>query len=137
MTNRKIAYRVIPPEADGGFAAHREVAPDTYAEPYDSRHPVRCRDEQPVQLLKDTRVPIPTAQKHPRRVDAEYERAGTASLAVFCEPLAGWRQVCVRPRRTKVDWALEVGELLRARDATAATVILVCDNRNTHDRGVR
>ena len=50
-------------------------------------------DEQPVQLLKETRVPIPATKEHPRRVDYEYERAGTASIFMFCEPLAGWRQV--------------------------------------------
>ena len=92
-------------------------------------------DEQPIQLLKETREPIPATKGHPRRVDYEYERAGTASIFMFCEPLAGWRQVRVRERRTKVDWALEVAELLRARYAEAEKVILVCDNLNTHTIG--
>src|SRR5882724_10970914 len=92
-------------------------------------------DEQPIQLLKETRVPIPATKKHPRRVDYEYERAGTASIFLFCEPLSGWRQVAVRERRTKTDWAREVEELLRTRYATAAKVILVCDNLNTHTIG--
>ena len=68
----------------------------------------RCRDEQPVQLLKDTRVPIPVAQEHPRRVDCESERAGTARIFMCGEPLSGWRHVSVRVRRTKVAWAQEV-----------------------------
>jgi hypothetical protein len=46
-------------------------------------------DEQPIQLLKETRIPIAGTLKHPRRVDYEYERAGTASIFMFCEPLAG------------------------------------------------
>ena len=70
-----------------------------------------------------------------RSVDYEYERAGTASLFLFCEPLMGWRFVSVRERRTKVDWALEVEELLRTRYASAEKVILVCDNLNTHTKG--
>jgi hypothetical protein len=135
MTNRKIEYWVIPPEADGEFVAHLEVVLDTYAVPYDSRHPVLCMDEQPVQLLQETRVPIPGTKEHPRRVDYEYERAGTASIFLFCEALAGWRQVRVRERRTKIDWASEVAALLQGRYATAEKVILVCDNLNTHTMG--
>lgn len=108
---------------------------DIYARPYDPLFPVLCMDEQPIQLLKETRKPIPGTKKHPRRVDYEYERAGTASLFLFCEPLSGWRQVSVRPRRTKVDWAQEVEELLRTRYASAEQVMLVCDNLNTHTKG--
>ena len=99
------------------------------------QRPVLCMDEQPVQLLKETREPIAGTKKHPRRVDYEYERAGTASLFMFCEPLSGWRQVTARARRTKIDWAREVEELLRTRYASAEKVILVCDNLNTHTSG--
>lgn len=88
-----------------------------------------------MQLLKETRTPIAGTHKHPRRVDYEYERAGTASIFMFCEPLAGWRQVSVRERRTKVDWAQEMAHLLRTRYRSAKKVILVCDNLNTHTKG--
>jgi hypothetical protein len=135
MTRKKIEYWVIPPEADGEFAAHMEEILETYALPFDPRVPVICMDEQPIQLLKETRVPIPATREHPRRVDYEYERAGTASIFMFCEPLSGWRQVTVREHRTKMDWAVEVEELLRTRYASAEKVILVCDNLNTHTKG--
>jgi hypothetical protein len=135
MTQRKIDYWVIPPQADAEFVAGMEVVLDTYAEPYDPRFPKLCMDEQPIQLLNETRVPIPATMEHPRRVDYEYERAGTASIFMFCQPLAGWRQVTVRQRRTKTDWAREVEELLRTRYASAEKVILICDNLNTHTRG--
>jgi hypothetical protein len=135
MTKRKIDYWVIPPEADGEFVASMEEVLDTYAQPYDASHPVVCMDEQPTQLLKETRVPIPASKSHPRRVDYEYERAGTASIFMFCEPLSGWRQVTVRERRTKIDWAREVEELLATRYASAEKIILVCDNLNTHTKG--
>src|SRR5260370_39107073 len=92
-------------------------------------------DEQPVQLLKETRVPIAATTGHPGRVDYEYERAGTASIFMFCAPLSGWRQVSVRARRTKVDWAQEVEALLRTRYASAQKVIVVCDNLNRHTKG--
>lgn len=135
MTNRKIEYWVIPPEADAEFAAIMEEVLDIYARPYDRQYPVLCMDEQPIQLVKETRQPIAGTKKHPRRVDYEYERAGTASIFMFCEPLIGWRRVSVRDRRTKVDWAQEVEELLRTRYASAAKVILVSDNLNTHTKG--
>jgi len=135
MTQRKIEYWVIPPEANGEFVACMENVLETYAQPYDSQFPVLCMDEQPVQLLKETRVPIAATKKHARRVDYEYERAGTASIFMFTEPLSGWRNVRVRGQRTKVDWALEMEELLRTRYAKAKKVILVCDNLNTHTIG--
>ena len=56
MTNRKIEYWVIPPEADGEFVAHMEEVLETYEKPYNPAVPVVCMDEQPVQLLKETRV---------------------------------------------------------------------------------
>ena len=135
MTKRKIEYWVIPPDQDAEFVADMEAVLETYAEAYDPQKPVLCMDEQPVQLLKETRLPIAATKDHARRVDYEYERAGTASLFMFCEPLAGWREVSVRERRTKIDWAQEVAQLLRTRYAWAEKVILVCDNLNTHTKG--
>jgi hypothetical protein len=135
MTKRKIQYWVIPPEANGDFVAGMEEVLDIYAMPYDPANPVVCMDEQPVQLLKETRVPIPATMEHPRRVDYEYERAGTANIFMFAEPLVGWRTVSIRKQRTKVDWALEVEELLRSRYPDADKVTLVCDNLNTHTKG--
>ena len=133
MTGRKLEYWVIPPTADAEFVASREATLDTYATPYDSRFPVVCMDEQPIQLLKETRVPIPGTKEYPRRVDYEYERAGVASP--FGEPLVGWRQVTAWERRTKADWAVEVAALLTGRYAAAETVIPVCDNPNAHTVG--
>jgi hypothetical protein len=126
---------VIPPEADAEFVAHMEVVLDTYEQPYEERYPVLNMDEQPIQLVQETRQPLPATKDHPRRVDYEYARAGTASIFLFCEPLAGWRQVSVRERRTKHDWAREVAALLQGRYAKAEKVILVCDNLNTHTIG--
>lgn len=135
MTRRKVQSWVIPPQASSEFVAGMENVLETYAQPYDARFPVLCMDEQPVQLLKETRVPIAATKHHPRRVDYEYERAGTASLFMFTEPLRGWRRVSVREQRTKADWAIEMEQLLRQRYAEAEPVILVCDNLNTHTMG--
>jgi hypothetical protein len=135
MTKRKIQYWVIPPDANAEFAACMEDVLELYAQPYDAAFPVVCMDEQPVQLTKETRQPIAATKEHPQRVDYEYERAGTACIFMFAEPLSGWRKVSARPRRTKIDWALEMEELLRTRYADAEKVMVVCDNLNTHTWG--
>ena len=67
--------------------------------------------------------------------DYEYERAGTAAVFLFCEPLSGWREATARARRTKTDWALEVACQLEGRYAKCPQITLVCDNLNTHTKG--
>lgn len=135
MTNRKIQYWVIPPEADAEFVACMENVLDTYEKPHDPDCPVLCMDEQPVQLIKETRRPIPATRHHAKRIDYEYERAGTASIFMFTEPLAGWREATARASKTKTDWALEVARLLEGRYRRCSSVTLVCDNLNTHTIG--
>jgi len=136
MSKRKIEYWVIPPEQDAEFVACMEDVLETYAKAYDPKHPVLCMDEQPVELLKETRVPIAATKAHGERVDYEYERNGTASIFLFAEPLSGFRQATARPQRTKKDWAIEVAQLLDTRYANCERVTLVLDNLNTHTKGV-
>ena len=135
MTKRKIAYWVIPPAQDAEFVACMEDVLETYAKAYAPQHPVLCMDEQPVQLLKETQVPIAATKQHGERVDYEYERNGTASIFMFAEPLSGFRQATARAHRTKADWAIEVAQLLETRYVACAQVTLVCDNLNTHTKG--
>lgn len=108
---------------------------DVYHLPYDKNRPVVCMDEQPIQFLKETRMPIPASPGQPAREDYEYERNGTGSIFLFTEALEGWRQISVRDRRTAIDWAQEVRELLDVRYAEAEKVLLVMDNLNTHAIG--
>ena len=108
---------------------------ETYEKPYNSQVPVLCMDEQPVQLVKEVKQPIAATKEHPKRVDYEYERAGVANVFMFTEPLAGWREVAVRESKTKVDWAIEMANLLEGRYADCEKVLLVCDNLNTHTPG--
>ena len=83
MTNRKIEYWVIPPDADAEYVACMESVLDTYAKSYNPDCPVICMDEQPVQLQQEVRTPLPATAKHGKRVDYEYERAGTACIFMF------------------------------------------------------
>ena len=131
-----IEYWVIPPDANAEFVASMEEVLETYAKAYDPARPVLCMDEQPVQLLKETRVPIEATKKHGKLVDYEYERNGTASIFMFAEPLSGYRQATARVQRTKVEWALEVAHLLDTRYADCDLVTLVMDNLNTHTKAL-
>ncbi len=123
---------MIPPEANAEFVACMEDVLDVYERPYDPKRPIVNMDEQPVQLVKDIRQPLPAGPGQRRRYDHEYERAGTACVFLFTEALQGWRQVSVRPQRTAIDWAQELAGLLEGRYAHAEKVIVVCDNLNTH-----
>jgi hypothetical protein len=125
---------VIPPEQDAECVACMEEGLETYAA-YDPQHPVLCMDEQPIQLLQETRAPIAATQKYGKRVDYAYERNGTASVFMFAEPLSGFRPATARVRRTKADWAIEVAQMLDTRYADGEQVTLVCDNLNTHTKG--
>jgi hypothetical protein len=92
-------------------------------------------DEQPIQLIGETRIPIPATINHPEIIDYEYKRNGTANIFVFTEPLNSWRNATVRITKTKNDWALEIKELLDVYYPNANKVILVCDNYSTHTMG--
>jgi hypothetical protein len=136
MTQRKIAYGVIPPDADGEFVAHREEVLETDEKADDPNRPVVCMDEPPVPRIGEPRVPIPAPKEHPERVDYEYERKGTASLCLFAEPLSGFRQATARPRRTKNDWAHAVAYWWDTRDARIARLTLVGDHLPPYQRRV-
>lgn len=108
---------------------------EVYKRPYDVKRPLICMDEQPTQLIKETRIPLPAEPGRPECFDYEYERNGTATNFMFTEPLGDWRKVSVRERKTKRDWAEEIKELLDEDYRDAQTVVLVMDNLNTHTAG--
>jgi hypothetical protein len=105
---------------------------DLYHSPHDPMLPLVCMDEQSVQLIKETRVPIAAGPGRPERVDYEYERNGTANIFIFTEPLGGRRTVHVTERRTARDWAEQIRHLLEIDYPDAERIRLVCDNLNTH-----
>ncbi len=67
-----------------------------------------------------------------RREDYEYVRKGSCSVFLFTEPLVGWGHVQASERRTKVDWAMQIKELLEVHYPYAKQIRLVMDNLNTH-----
>jgi hypothetical protein len=69
------------------------------------------------------------------REDYEYQRKGVRNLFLWCEPLGNRRHVEVTERRTKVDWAHVVRDLVDVQYPEAKRVVLVMDNLNTHTPG--
>ncbi|WP_442938642.1 IS630 family transposase [Nostoc sp.] len=123
---------MIPPEQNAEFVSHMEDVLEIYHLPYNPNQPVICMDEQPIQLVKETRIPLPAKPGQPESVDYEYERNGTANIFMFTEPLSGWRKTVVSERRTAVDWATQIKHLLDNDYAQSDKIILVCDQLNTH-----
>ena len=106
---------------------------EVYARAYDPDFPVVCMDESSIQLIGEVQDPIPAAPGHPELMDDEYVRNGVASIFLEVEALGGKRQVKISERRTRIDWAHFVKEMLEERYPDAEKVVLVMDNLNTHN----
>jgi hypothetical protein len=100
--------------------------------PDDSRRPQVCVDATSTPLVAEPRLPIPAAPGQPERVDAESARQGTAHLFMVFEPLAGQRRVKVTARRTAVDFAPLLREVVDEQYPQAEKLVLVMDHLNTH-----
>jgi DDE superfamily endonuclease len=105
---------------------------DVYTRPYDPRRPQLCLDEASRQLLGDVAPPLPPAPGQPARVDYEYVRGGVCNCFLVCEPLRGRRHVTVSDRRTRLDFAHCIKDLVDVRYPEAEVIVLVLDNLNTH-----
>jgi hypothetical protein len=108
---------------------------EVYHRPYDERRPLVCLDEVPVQLVGETRTPLPATPGQPARYDYEYVRNGTANLLMVFLPLLGVRWVTVTERRTARDLAEVLRELVEDIHDEARKIVLVTDNLNTHGPG--
>ena len=125
----------IPPEQNGDFVWRMEDILNVYTRPYDPKRPLVCLDEASKQLLADARPGTPPEPGRAQWIDCEYERRGTANLFLWCEPLGGRRHVRVTERRTRVDWAHTVRDLVDVHYPDADKIVLVMDNLNTHSPG--
>lgn len=126
---------VIPPEENGEFVARMEDLIDLYQRPSNPKVPVICMDEQPLQLIKEVRLPLSMAPNRPVRYDYEYQRNGTANAFLFTEPLNGWRRVSIRERKTRRDWATEIRTLLVEDYPEAERVIRSATTSTSIPRG--
>jgi hypothetical protein len=105
---------------------------EVYHRPYASTHVLVCIDETSKQQVKETRAPLPGQAGKPRRYDYEYARNGVSNLFMIFAPLAGWRHVKVTDRRTNVDFAYCLKDLVDLHFPQAQQIVLMSDNLNTH-----
>lgn len=126
-------YWKIPPDQNASFVAAMEDVLAVYARPYNRKFPVVCMDESSIQLIGQVHEPIPAAPGHPVLMDDEYVRNGVASIFLEVEALEGKRKVKITERRTRIDWANFIKEMLDERYPFAKKVVLVMDNLNTHN----
>jgi len=122
----------IPPGSQAEFVYYMEDVLDVYQRPADPMLPLICFDETPVQLVSEKRQPILMKPGQPERYDYEYRREGTANLFMFFAPLQNWRHVKVTARRTKVDWAMCMDDLVHVHFPDAERCVIVEDQLTTH-----
>ena len=67
---------------DAQYLARMEDVLHLYNLPLNEKRAIVCFDELPVQLLGEVCIPLPMKEGCSRRIDYEYERAGTACLLV-------------------------------------------------------
>jgi len=123
------------PQVDGEYVARMEDVLDLYAEPPDSKRPVVCFDESPIQLIGETRQPIPAMPGQLERYDCEYKRSGTANLFILLDVHRSWRRVKVTDSRAAVDFAACMRELCDVHFPKAERIRVVLDNLSTHSAG--
>ena len=105
---------------------------EVYHRQQDPKRPVVCLDEASKQLTKETRLPLPPRPGAVAKYDCEYERNGASNLFLLFAPLQVWRIVKVTERRTMVDFAHCLRDLVDIHFPQADTIVLVMDNLNTH-----
>ena len=120
------------PAANAELVYHLEAVLDVYKRPADPKHPRVCFDESPEQLVSETRQTLPMRPGHLATYDYEYRREGVANLFMFFAPLQNWRCINVTERRTKVDWADCLRDLVDLHFPQAEKIVIVQDQLNTH-----
>lgn len=108
---------------------------EVYSRPYDPKKPVICMDEMHKQCIEEVRKQIPASPGNPERYDSEYERNGGVNIFLASEPLKGRRMISVTDRRTKVDWAYFIKDIVDNQYPNVDKILLVMDNLNTHTLG--
>jgi hypothetical protein len=122
----------IPEKESADFVCAMEDVLEVYHRPYHPKEPMVCFDEGSKQQLKETRVPLPAKPGALAKYDYEYERNGTTNLFIFFAPLETWRHIKVTHRRTMIDFAHCMRDLVDVHFPDAEKVVVVMDNLNTH-----
>ena len=89
----------------------------------------------PTQLIGEVRQSIAAEPGQLKRYDYEYRRHGTVNLFVLLDAHRPWRKVTVSERRTAVDFAACMRDLVDVDFPQAERIRVVLDNLSTHTPG--
>jgi hypothetical protein len=103
--------------------------------PYDPHRPLIYFDERPCFLIEDGGAILPMSPGQAKRDHYEYHKHGSCCVFLAFEPHTGFRYVEVRDRRTAVDYAEFMHNLLTPHYPQVASIRLVQDKLNTHTPG--
>jgi hypothetical protein len=105
---------------------------EVYKKGYREDYPVICMDESNKQHEEEKIKGIAAKPGKLERFDTSYEKNGVSNIFLSFEPLTGKRWVNVSERRTRLDWARHIQELVEVHYSHAKKVVLVVDNLNIH-----
>jgi transposase len=120
------------PTIDASYVACMEDVLELYTTLPRSGTAVVCVDETPQQLIGEVRAAVPAVPGHPARRDYEYRRNGTANIFVALDAHQPRRYTKVTARRTAVDFAEWLRDLVDVHYAATERIRLVLDNLSTH-----
>lgn len=120
------------PQIDASYVACMEDVLELYTTLPRPGTAVVCVDETPQQLIGEVRTALPPAPGQPARHDYEYRRNGTANIFVALDAHAPRRYTKVTARRTAVDFAEWLRDLVDVYYARTERIRLVLDNLSTH-----
>jgi transposase len=120
------------PKVDAGFVARMEDVLELYTTAPEAGTAVVCFDETPRQLIGEARVPVAAQPGRPARQDYEYRRNGTANVFMFLDAHRPWRHAKVTERRTAVDFAECMRDLVDVHRPECELIKVVLDNLSTH-----
>lgn len=103
----------------------------SYSLPYNPLRPLVVFDERPCFLISDVLTPIPMEAGQPKREHYEYEKNGSCTVFLACEPLTGKRWVRVYEQRTGKEYA-EFMQYVARQFKDAEKIVIVQDNLATH-----
>jgi transposase len=120
------------PKVDAEFVARMEDVLELYTNAPEVGTAVVCFDETPRQLIGEARVPVTPEPGRAARRDYEYRRNGTANVFMFLDAHGPWRHAKVTERRTAVDFAECMRDLVDVHRPDCERIKVVMDNLSTH-----
>ena len=117
---------------DAAYIARMEHILDLYAEPADPNKPVINFDEAGKQLVDHVNEPKPMKPGKVAKEDYEYQRAGMVNIFMCFDRHRGWRKAKVTERKTAIEFAECMRELVDEDYPEAEVIRVVLDNLSTH-----